>query len=40
MALLLFHFFENGFFLHFDEVSSFFLAKAEPEFLDAFTFLC
>jgi hypothetical protein len=38
MSLLLFHLFEDGFFLYFDKVASLFLAKAEPELLDALAF--
>ena len=40
MALLLFHFFEDGFFLYFDEITSLFFPKTEPKLLYTLPFLC
>ena len=40
MTLLFLHFFEDGFFLYFDEITSLFFPKAEPKLLYTFPFLC
>ena len=39
MTLLLLHFFEDSFFLYFDEVTSLFFAESEPKLLYTLPFL-
>jgi hypothetical protein len=40
MTLLLLHFFEDSFFLYFDEITSLFFPEAEPKLLYTLPFLC
>jgi len=39
VTLLFLHFFEDSFFLYFDEISSLFFSETKPKLLYAFSFL-